>query len=196
MNPQIWWYLSRASGIVAWLMLTASVLWGIILATDLFPTWRRPAWILSMHRWLAGLTIFFIVGHVGTILADSSVHFRVVDVLVPYASSWRPTAVAVGVVCVWAIFAVEVTALAAKRLSKKWWRDIHLAGYWIFWATCIHAALAGTDTSKPLYLATSLVALTAIIFATCYRVLTHHLPKRTPARGRGRRSLPSLDEEA
>ena len=37
-NPQLWWYLSRSAGIVAWVMLTGSVLWGIVLASDLFPT--------------------------------------------------------------------------------------------------------------------------------------------------------------
>jgi hypothetical protein len=56
MTPETWWFLSRASGIVAWLMLTASVLWGIVLATDLFPKWRRRAWLTDLHRWLAGLT--------------------------------------------------------------------------------------------------------------------------------------------
>ena len=190
MNLQIWWYLSRAAGIVAWLMLTASVLLGIVLATDLFPAWRRPAWILSMHRWLAGLTIFFLAGHLGALLVDQSVHFRPVDVLVPYASSWRPTAVAIGVVGVWALIAVMATALAMKRLAKKWWRDVHLASYWIFWGTCIHAALAGSDTSKTLYVATALVALATIAFATSYRALTHHLPKRRPRREGGRPSLP------
>ena len=59
-DPHIWWYLSRAAGIVAWLMLTASVLWGIVLATDLFPKWRHVPTLLAMHRWLAGLTFFFI----------------------------------------------------------------------------------------------------------------------------------------
>ena len=195
MNPQIWWYVSRAAGIVAWLMLTASVLWGVLLATDLFPAWRRPAWILSMHRWLAGLTIFFLAGHLGSLLADRSVHFRVVDVLVPYASTWRPTAIAVGVVAIYVLVAVEVTALAMRRLSKKWWRDIHLASYWVFWGACIHAALAGTDTSKPLYTVTFLVALAAIAFAASYRALTHHLPKRRAPRAAKRSARPATSEE-
>jgi sulfoxide reductase heme-binding subunit YedZ len=181
-NPQIWWYLARASGIVAWLMLTASVLWGIVLATDLFPRHRRPAWLLDLHRWLGGLTIFFLAGHLGALLADRHAHFRVVDVLVPFSSTWRPTAIAVGIVAAWLLLAVEGTALAMKRLSKKWWRDVHIASYWIFWGTCIHAALAGTDTSKILYAATSLVAVALVVFAASYRILSRDLPKRGPRR--------------
>ena len=54
MSEQVWWYLTRASGIVAWLMLTASVIWGIVLSTKAFPEQRRPAWLLDLHRWLGG----------------------------------------------------------------------------------------------------------------------------------------------
>ena len=182
MNPHIRWYLSRASGIVAWLMLTASVLWGIVLVTDLFHRWRRNAWLLAMHRWLAGLTFFFIAGHMVTLLFDSYARFRPVDFVVPFTSTWRPTAIAVGVVALWLLVAVEVTAIAMKKLSRKWWRDIHIASYGVFWAVSIHGDLAGTDTSKTLYTVTAIVALAAVVFAASYRALSHDLPKRRPAR--------------
>ena len=181
-DPHIWWYLSRSAGIVAWLMLTASVLWGIVLATDLFPRWRRNASLLAMHRWLAGLTFFFIAGHLVTLLFDSYAPFRIVDFVVPYAGTWRPTAIAVGVVALWALIAIQITALAMKKLSKKWWRSVHIASYFVFWAVSIHAALAGTDTSKPLYMVTAIMALAAVAFAASYRALSHTLPKRKPAR--------------
>ncbi len=71
MNPQIWWYIARASGIVAWLFLTASVLWGIVLSTDLFRASRRPKWLLDLHRALGGLTVGFVAIHVGALIADT-----------------------------------------------------------------------------------------------------------------------------
>ena len=181
MNAETWWFLCRASGIVAWLMLTASVLWGIVLSTDLFPRRRRAAWLLAMHRWLGGLTVFFIAGHVAAVLADSNAHFRVLDVFVPYAGAWRPTAIAAGVVALWFLVAVEGTALAMKRLSRKWWRDVHILTYTVFWLATLHAALAGTEASKPLYIVTSLAAVALVVFAASYRILTHDLPKRRPA---------------
>jgi sulfoxide reductase heme-binding subunit YedZ len=195
MNPQIWWYLSRSFGIVAWLMLTGSVLLGVMLSTDLFPRWRRPAWILDLHRWLSALTFFFLAGHLGSLLADKQVHFGALDIAVPFHSTWRPTAIAAGVVALWLLVTVVVTALATKRLSKRWWRDIHLLSYFVFWGTSIHAALAGTDTSRMLYIVPSLIALSAIVFATSYRVLSHHLPKRRHPGRAARTSLsPRTDE--
>lgn len=190
MNPHIWWYLSRSSGIVAWLMLTASVLWGIVLATDLFPKWRRSASLLAMHRWLAGLTFFFIAGHLVTLLFDSYAHFGLRELLLPYAGTWRPTAIALGIVALWLLVAVELTALAMKKLSRKWWRDVHIASYMVFWAVSVHGALAGTDTSKVLYSLTAIVALAAVVFAASYRVLSHDLPKRRPPRARTRATSP------
>ena len=182
-NPHLWWYLSRSTGIVAWLMLTASVLWGIVLASDLFPRWRGNASLLSMHRWLAGLTIFFIAGHLVTLLFDTYAKLRVVDLLVPYSSSWRPSALAVGIVALYLLVAVEVTALAMKHLAKRWWRDIHIVSYVVFWGVTIHAALAGTDASQPLYTLTAIAALSAVTFAASYRALSHHLPKRKARTG-------------
>jgi methionine sulfoxide reductase heme-binding subunit len=182
MNPHLWWYLSRSAGIVAWVMLTGSVLWGIVLASDLFPNWRRGAWLLAMHRWLAALTFVFIGAHVVTLLFDTYAKLGVHDVLVPFASSWRPTALAVGILGLYLLVAVQLTALAMKHVSKRWWRDVHILSYAVFWGVSIHAALAGTDASKPLYVVTSVVALSAVVFATSYRALSHHLPKRRPAR--------------
>ena len=55
MTSQLWWYVARAGGIVAWALLTASVLWGLILSTKLRPPRVRPAWTLDLHRFLGGL---------------------------------------------------------------------------------------------------------------------------------------------
>jgi len=183
MNPHLWWYVSRSTGIVAWLLLTASVLWGIVLATDLFPRWRRPAWLADMHRWLAGMTFFFIAGHLAALVFDGFTDFGARELLVPFASEWRPTAIAVGVIALWLLIAVEVTALFARRLSNRWWRDVHIASYFVFWSVCVHGALAGTDASKTMYIVTATVALAAVAFAASYRVLTRDLPKRAPVRG-------------
>ena len=98
MSPQFWWYLTRASGIVAWLMLTASIIWGIVLSTKAFPEQRRPAWLLDLHRWLGGLTVSFVAIHLAALVADSYVSFDLVDLLVPFASAWKPVPIAIGVV--------------------------------------------------------------------------------------------------
>lgn len=122
MNPQIWWYIARASGIIAWLFITAAVLWGILLSTKLFPEHRRPAWLLDLHRMLGALSVLFLATHVGALIADSYIQFDIVDILVPFASEWKTWQVALGVFAFWGVVIVEATSLAMKRLPKKVWR--------------------------------------------------------------------------
>ena len=173
-----WWYLARSAGIVAWAMLTASVLWGIVLATDLFPESRRPAWLLDLHRWLGGLTVAFMAIHLVALVGDSYTHFGVKEILVPFTSSWRPLAVALGVLAMWSLVAVEATSLAMKRLPRKVWKYVHMASYATFVMVAFHGALAGTDATQPMYVWSSVAAIALVMMATLYRVLRRGAPKR------------------
>ncbi len=182
MNPQVWWYVARASGIIAWLLLTASVIWGILLSTDAFPTHRRPAWLLDLHRWLGGLTVAFVAAHLAALVADNYLHFGLADLAIPYASQWRPGAVALGVVATWFLVAVELTSLAMRRLPRKLWRAVHLTSYLLFWLASLHAAFAGTDATNRLYQLTAALSIAAVAWALVYRLMSRRAHRRQPAR--------------
>jgi DMSO/TMAO reductase YedYZ heme-binding membrane subunit len=190
-SPQWWWYVTRASGIVAWLALTASVLWGVVLSTKAFPEHRRPAWLLDLHRWLGALTLAFVAMHIGAILADGFVDFGPLDVAVPFRSEWRTGAVALGIVAAWLVVAVQLTSVFKRRMPRRAWRWVHLTSYVVFWLTSLHAAFAGTDRGSNWYLGTSIASIMAVAWATMYRI------------GAGRRSgtrsaasTPSRDEHS
>jgi DMSO/TMAO reductase YedYZ heme-binding membrane subunit len=174
--------VARASGIIAWLLLTASVIWGVLLSTDAFPTRRRPAWLLDLHRWLGGLTVAFVAAHLAALVADNYTHFDIADLAIPYASQWRPGAVALGVVATWCLVAVELTSLAMRRLPRKLWRGVHLTSYLVFWLASLHAAFAGTDTTNRLYQVTAAVSVAAVAWALAYRLATRRADRRRPGR--------------
>lgn len=171
MNTQVWWFVTRASGIVAWVLLTATVLWGILLPAKLFPK-QRPAWILDLHRWMAGLAIGFTAVHLGSLVADNYLHFGVAELLVPGQSDYKTIAVALGIVAMWLLVIVEVTSLARKRMPRRAWHAVHLLSYATFMLTSLHGVLAGTDAQSPLFLATTIAAVVSVVFATIYRVVT------------------------
>ena len=98
MASHFWWYVARASGLVAWGLVVASCTWGLLHALRTFGRRPSPAWMLSVHRYLSALAIAFVVVHVVAILADGFVDFGVADVLVPMVSTWHPLAVAWGIV--------------------------------------------------------------------------------------------------
>ena len=105
-------------------------------------------------------------------MADSYVTFTLADLAIPYASDWKPGAVALGVIAAWSLIVVEATSLAMKRLPRKVWHAIHLISYLTFWLTTLHAAFAGTDRSTLLYQATAALSVLVVTWAVIYR-LTH-----------------------
>lgn len=103
--------------------------------------------MLSTHRYLGALAVVFTGVHVLGLVADDYVHFGLTDVLVPFASSWHPAAVAWGVVGMWLLLAVEGTSLARQHLPQHVWRGIHLSSYPLFALVTVHMLSAGTDSS-------------------------------------------------
>ena len=150
MNKQLWWYVARSGGIVAWALLAGSVLWGLALSTKVLRGRPRPNWILDLHRFLGGLALLFTGIHVIGLVLDSYVHFGPTEVLVPFASAWHPVAVAWGVIAIYLLIAVELTSLARKKISKRAWRMTHYLSFPLFLLTTVHALSAGTDRSTPL----------------------------------------------
>jgi DMSO/TMAO reductase YedYZ heme-binding membrane subunit len=191
MSPQMWWYVARASGIVAWLMLSASVIWGIVLASGAFPSHRRPAWLLDLHRWLGALTVGFLGLHLGALVADSYVDFGLADLVVPLASDWKPMAVAAGVVAMWSIVAVQASSLLRKRIPKWLWRSIHLSSYPTFLLVSAHGIFAGTDASTSLYLTTTVLTVVAVSALLVQRMLGGTRKRRGAAGRRVGTDLPT-----
>ena len=178
MSPHLAWYAARAGGLIAWGLVSASVIWGLLLSTRLLGRAPRPAWLLDLHRFLGGLAVTFTAIHVTALIADSTVRFRFVDVLVPFASSWRPGAVALGVVGMWLLAAVEATSLLMRKLPRKLWRVVHLSSYVLFWSSTAHLLLAGTDARNPVVVGAAEVLAAAVLFLTLVAGLA---PGRRPS---------------
>lgn len=190
MNSHFWWYLTRSSGIVSWLMLTATVIWGILVSTKAFPNQRQPTWLLALHRWLAGLTLVFLALHLIALVADNYVSFGIADLVIPYASEWKPGAIALGVIAMWLLIAVQLTSWAMRRLPRRIWRLVHLTSYAAFWLTSLHAAFAGTDRTSLLYQVTAAASILAVAWALMYRVANRRAVRRAERAASKKSSLP------
>ena len=178
MNPadvfaaeQLWWWVSRATGIVALVCLAASVLWGLVLHSRFLGSSATAASLLDLHRWLAGLTVASTLAHMGALVADSFVSFTVADLLVPFASEWKPGPVAWGVLSFWLLAAVQLTSLLRRHVPPKVWRGVHLTSYLALAGGMVHAITAGTDADHPVAIV-GLAAITGLVAAlTAWRSL-------------------------
>ena len=179
MNEKLWWYIARSTGIVAWALVAAAVIWGLLLTTRLLGGRPAPKWLLDLHRFLGGLAVAFTALHLVGLVADSYSHFGLAEILVPFASAWKPIPVALGVVALYLLIAVEATSLAMRHLPRRWWRGVHLTSFAVFWLATIHGITAGTDSGNPLLWIAYLLSAGLVIFLTLLRVLAD---RRSPAR--------------
>jgi len=191
MNEKVWWYLSRSSGIVALVLLVASVVWGVLLSTRVLRPHDRPAWLLDLHRWLGGTALVMTGLHLLGLYLDGYIDYGFTELLVPGASGYRPLAVAIGVLSFYVLLAVQVTSHLRARLSKRVWHSIHLLSYGLVWGAAVHAGLAGTDVSNRAYQALALTLTVVAVAATIVRLVT---PNR--ARSRPRPGAPAVTSSA
>jgi len=170
MGSHLWWYTARASGIVAWALVTASVLWGLALASRLVRR-PKPAWVLDVHRFLGGASVVFVAVHLVALVLDPYVGFGPADLLVPMTSPWRPAAVAWGIAAMYLLVAVEVTSLLMRRLPRRFWRAVHLTSFGVFAATAVHAVEAGSDVGDAALQWFGLLSVAVVGFLAMFRVI-------------------------
>ena len=180
MNPQFWWYVSRASGMVAAVLLALTLIWGLLITTGMIERRGLPAWLTDLHRHLGGLSVVFIAIHMLALVADTHEHFSWAELFVPFASAWRTGPVAWGVGAFWALVIVEGSSLARRRMGRASWRRLHYLSYPVALMTALHAAQAGTDASSPVFRTVSIGLILVLCALTVFRVI--HRPARKARR--------------
>jgi predicted ferric reductase len=181
-----WWYLTRATGLVAYLLLFASVTLGLLLTGDLLSRWLQRFRIYDLHRFLALVTLGLTAVHMFIVLPDEYLHFSVVELLVPFASPYRPTYMGLGAFAFYVMVVVIGAFYLRPRVSYKLWRLVHYATFAVFGMALVHGAGAGTDAgsawSQSLYALTGLV----VFNLTVHRALkgsARGVPQRLPSTG-------------
>ena len=178
MQPEFWWFVARASGMVGAVALALTLIWGLLITTKLIDRRGLPAWLTDLHRYLGGLTVVLIAVHLGALVADSYLTFSWRELFVPFASAWKAGPVAWGVGAFWGIVVVEGTSLARRRMGRTTWRMLHLLSYPVALMVALHSSLAGTDASNPVVRVVSIGLVLVLTALTLFRIL-HRPTKRS-----------------
>jgi methionine sulfoxide reductase heme-binding subunit len=167
MSPAVW-YFARSAGIVAYLLLSSSVLLGVLMAGKTTFTWPRFA-VEGVHRFLAILTGVFIALHGSSLLLDRVVPISLGQELVPFTSSYRPLAVGLGICAMELIAAVGITNALRNRLPYATWRKLHYLTLPAWLLATVHGVLAGTDSGDPWFAAIAAGTFAAVVIAAFAR---------------------------
>jgi sulfoxide reductase heme-binding subunit YedZ len=175
------WIEARASGMLAFALLTVSVVAGLVLKSRPFGTALKAATVTDTHRFLALLCLGATGIHGAALVLDSTVQIGILGLLVPGLESYRPLWVGVGIVAAELMVLVYGSFSQRKRIGAKNWRRLHWATYGIFVAMVVHGIMAGTDTTQPWALGMYLGAIGAVAMAMTWRALVPPAkPERKP----------------
>lgn len=186
------WLLIRGSGISAFGLLAAASIWGLLLSSKLLGNKVKTKGLTWVHEALAigalvatGLHMTFLVG-------DNYLHYGARELLVPGASTYRPLAVAWGVVGFYALFLITASFYVRPLIGQTVWKAIHFLSYGTFLAAAVHGITAGADTSNPAVLSMYVGSLAIVTLLVMFHARTDEAEAaETPSSPR--RPAPAVD---
>jgi sulfoxide reductase heme-binding subunit YedZ len=173
------WIVARASGLTAYVLLTTSVLAGLVLKSRPFGRALKAASVTDVHRFLALLALGAVAVHGIALVLDSTVKIGLPALVVPGLAPYRPVSTGFGVVSAELAALIVVSVRARSAIGTRAWRRLHWTTYAVFAAATVHGLGAGTDTTRPWALGLYLGAVGAVAFATAWRALTRSSKRTT-----------------
>ena len=165
------WTIARSSGLIATLLLSAVVALGILSSADMGSR-RWPRFITAgLHRRIAYLACAMLALHLVAVIVDSYVDIGVLDLIVPFTSSYERLAVGLGAISVDLLIVLLATSLARRHLPFRLWQVVHVVAYAVWPLAILHGLLAGTDDW--LALGVSMIGTLAVGAVALTRVFNH-----------------------
>jgi hypothetical protein len=170
-GPSVYWYLTRSTGVVSLLLLTASVVLGVIDVSR----WSNPRWprfvLDSLHRSISMLVLVFLGLHIITAALDSFAPIALLDAVLPFIGSYRPFWLGLGAVAFDLLLAIAITSLVRQRLGHRAWRITHWLAYACWPIALLHGLGTGSDVKSAWSLALTVICVVAVVIAVCARTL-------------------------
>ncbi len=164
------WYVSRASGLVAFLLLYISIFLGLTLRVPLLRKIFFPVYSMKIHCWISVQALVFAFIHAISLIFDKWLGFRLVDLFVPFVSKYQPSLTSLGIFGFYLIIIMIVTSYGKKLISHKIWRGVHFANIVLYIIVFIHALYLGTDLKIELFRNIFILANAGLVFLTLYNI--------------------------
>jgi DMSO/TMAO reductase YedYZ heme-binding membrane subunit len=154
-SDKAYWFISRSSGVLAYLLLTFGVTWGLVQSGGIWRPTVPPLLALGLHSFLnwGGLAMGALHGLI--LLGDNYIKLTLADVAIPFFSSYEPLLVGLGVLGFYLMFLLSSSFYARKWLGQKFFRNLHYASYVTYLLVTWHSLGIGSDSGLlwPLYAA-------------------------------------------
>ncbi len=170
-GPSVSWYLTRSTGVVSLLLLTVTMVLGVIDVNR----WSTPTWprfvLDSLHRTVSLLVLVFLCLHILTAILDSFAPISLLEAIVPFIGSYRPLWLGLGAVAFDLLLALTITSLMRQRLGHRAWRITHWLAYACWPIALLHGLGTGSDVKSLWSLGLTAICVVAVAVAVCVRAL-------------------------
>jgi predicted ferric reductase len=165
---QIWWYVTRASGIIAYLLLWFSTILGLAVTSKYLDGMLDRLFTYDFHEFISLLSVAFTLVHVLVLALDRYLPYTFAQILVPFISPYRPFWVGVGVLSFYLVLLVTITFYLRNRIGTRAFRTIHYLSLISYIGATLHGYYSGTDTALPTMKILYDVSGLAVLFLTVY----------------------------
>lgn len=173
---QFFWMLARVAGLGSYAALAVALVTGIALRTAVLDWLGSNRALRSLHEYTTVLWVPLAVVHLGALLLDKTSRIAVVDLVLPFHSSYGTLGIGLGTLAVDLLLVVAVTAYLKKRMPAELWKWVHRIAYVAFALTFLHAVLSGTDFSDPIVSAITWSTATMLLVLGLARAFWGRLP--------------------
>ena len=171
-EPKAYWYLSRASGLVAFALVWLSMVWGLLITSRAARRWPGIVSAGDIHQHVSLLGLGFGLFHALILLGDRYANYSPAQLLIPFAATThKPLWVGLGQVGFYLLGIVALSFYLRRRISHRGWRGLHVLSFGVYLMALVHGVMSGTDTSVAWIQAVYWISAGSLLFLTTYRVL-------------------------
>jgi len=139
------WYLSRASGVIAYTLFWLAVVFGLLLSTRLGKHFNA-ARVFALHQYLSLIAVGFAAFHAGILLADNFLNLNLWQILLPSGFQTERVGVALGQLGFWLLFICAFSFYIKKYIGQSAWRWLHFLTFMAYMFISIHVFMVGSDS--------------------------------------------------
>ena len=188
------WYVTRVSALLAYLALTGSVVYGLLLSTRILDRIAHRAVSFTLHQDLSSIALALALVHAAVLMLDRSVPYSPLEVVVPFSGPYRPIWVGIGQVTLGITIVVLLSFYVRKRIGQPTWRRLHYLSFVAFFGATAHGLMAGSDTSADWVFLGYLGMTVVVVFLFVYRVVLALATRPRPAAAGG--SIATMEPNA
>jgi predicted ferric reductase len=182
-EPKAYWYLSRASALVAYALLWMSMTLGLVITNKLARLWPGGPVAFDLHQFASLLALAFALFHALILMGDKYIDYTLAQVLIPFNSSgYKPVWVGLGQLGFYLLALVGLSFYVRKRLGNRAWRTLHYLSFLTFALALLHGIFTGTDSGILALRVFYWVTGGALLFLLVYRILVTKFAAKRPAR--------------